>query len=173
MSDLIHVTQVLRDAGLVDTTWFNDYMRDRGTALHRATQLHDEGDLNPDSVDPAIKESLAGYLKFLKEVEPVILAVEEKVEKPKIYQGRLDRRLKINGREGVLDIKGVDMTATRLQVAAYAMTFDRPMARWALLLRVKLGSYKLIEYRERRKDDLDFMAAVRIAAFRRRHGLTS
>ena len=172
MSTLPHVTSILRDAGLVDTTWFTDYMRDRGTALHRACELHDEGDLNPDSVDSAIEEPFGLYLKFLEENKPVILAVEGKVEYSKCYQGKLDRRVKIDNREGVIDLKGQPSPVDRLQLAGYCLTFDRPLVRWNLYLRVG-KNYKLVENKERRKDDADWWAAVRIAAFRRRHGLTS
>lgn len=169
MSDLPHVTAILRDAGLVDTRYFTDFMRKRGTALHRACEYHDKGDLNTSSVDPEIKQPLDGYLKFLKEVEPVVLAVEEHVEMPGHYQGTLDRRLKINGKEGILDIKGQPSKVDPLQLAAYSQCFDRSMARWNLYLRVKEGNYKLVEQKDRHRDDLDFMAAVRIAAWRKRN----
>ena len=169
MSDLSHVTQELRDAGLVDVRYFTEFMRERGTALHLACELHDKGDLDLGSIDPEIKGSFQGYLKFCMEVQPEILAIEEKVEMPGMWCGRLDRRVKINGREGILDIKGQPSKVDPLQLAGYAKTFDRPMRRWNLYLRVKLGDYKLVEHKDTRRDDLDWLAAVRIAAWRRRN----
>ncbi len=169
MSSLPHVTAILRDAGLVDIRYFTEFMRQRGTALHRACEYHDKGDLNPTTIDPEIEQPFMGYMKFLNEVEPVILAVEEQVQYKQIYCGRLDRRVKIRGREGILDIKGQPSKVDPLQLAGYSATFDNPMARWNLYLRVKEGDYKLVEHRDRRRDDADWFAAIRIAAWRKRN----
>ena len=178
MAELAHVTTILRHAGLVETRYFTQFMRERGIALHLACELHDKGDLAPDSIDPEIAESFKGYLKFLKEVQPEILAIEEKVEMPGMWCGRLDRRVVINRREGILDIKGCPSKTDPLQLAGYAMVPQRKahadqlfLARWNLYLRVKLGDYKLVEHRNWRRDDADWLAAVRIAAWRRRNKL--
>ena len=39
------VTQILKDAGLIDTTWYTDEARQRGRAVHLAAQFLDEDDL--------------------------------------------------------------------------------------------------------------------------------
>lgn len=173
MSNLPHVTQILKDAGLVDCSWFTDYMRQRGTALHLACELYDKDDLDLSTLDPEIEAPFRGYLKFLEEVDPEILGIEKHVTYPGIYQGTLDRRviMGVLAREGILDLKGQPSPVDRLQLAGYAMTFPRPMRRWNLYLRVKEGDYKLVEHRDRQIDDKDFMACVRIAAFRRAHGM--
>jgi hypothetical protein len=41
-------TQSLVMSGLVDTTWFTEYGRQRGSAVHTATHYFDEGDLDPN-----------------------------------------------------------------------------------------------------------------------------
>ena len=171
MSDLPHVTAILRDAGLVDTTWFSDYVRDRGSALHKATELYDLAELDLDSVDDAIRLRLQGYDQFLLEVEPEIVGIEEKVMYPGVYQGTLDRRLVINGKMGILDIKSTPSKVDPLQLAGYALTFPNSMARWNLYLGIKEGTYKLVERKEPKADDRDWWACVNIAAFKRRHGL--
>lgn len=171
MSELPHVTSILKDAGLVNTQWFTDHMRERGTALHKAIELHNKNDLNPDSIASQIEAPFAGYMKFLQEVQPEILASEEKVIYSGVYQGTLDIRLRIMGREGVLDIKGQKSPTDRLQVAGYAMTFDRPLSHWNLYLRIKEGDYRLVEHKRIKQDRADWMAAVRIAAWRKKHGL--
>src|SRR5260221_648800 len=101
-----HVTDLLKDAGLIDDQWFQQFDLDRGSALHKATELLDLGDLHWPSVDPVILGRLRQYQRFKDEVKPVILSIEEKViNAPLQYQGKLDRRVKINGREGVIDLK--------------------------------------------------------------------
>src|SRR5262245_41208840 len=101
------VTEVLRDAGLVDTAWYTEESRDRGTAVHLATRYLDEGALDRDSLaDASARARLAQYERFLLEVRPTIHAIEERVFHPIYrYEGTRDRRLSINWREGVLDMK--------------------------------------------------------------------
>jgi len=169
-TDLPHVTDILRDAGLVDVQWFSDHARERGTALHRATELYDLGDLDPESIDPEIAEPFARYVRFVEEVKPEILGVELEVEVPGSYCGKLDKLVRINGREGIIDQKGQPSPADPIQLAGYASTFSRPLARWNLYLRVS-GSYRLVEHTERRKHDAIWRAALTVAAWRREHGL--
>jgi hypothetical protein len=162
------VTDILAEAGLVDTAWFRQFDLDRGSALHRATELLDLGDLDWRSVDPVILGRLRQYQKFKDEVKPEILAIEEKVVNVLYgYQGKLDRRVKIQGREGILDIKGPSQAPWQsLQVGMYTATFQRPMARWTLHLSDDI--YKLIEHKDR--DDWTVAkAAITLAAWRRKH----
>ena len=172
MTDLPHVTAILKDVGLVDTQWFTDYARDRGSALHLATELYDKDDLLISSVVPEILPAFNRYLKFLREMKPEMLAIEKHVTYPGLYQGTLDRNLIIRAKgQGILDIKGGQPSKVdRLQLAGYAMTFPRPMRRWNLYLNVG-ENYKLVEHEDHQGDNADWMACVRIAAFRRRHNL--
>jgi len=48
------VTGIIRAAGLMDVTGFNDYARDRGTAVHKAIELYERGTLDVDSLDEVI-----------------------------------------------------------------------------------------------------------------------
>lgn len=169
MPELPHVTTILKTAGLIDTTWFTDQGRDRGSALHEATHYLDEGDLKWDTVDESIASRLSQYQRFKEQVQPEILSIEEAVTNSSFqYCGRLDRRVRINGREGVLDIKSPSRSPWQaLQVALYALCFDRPMARWTLHLSEE--RYQLIEHRDR-KDYAVAKAAVLLAAWRQKHG---
>ena len=168
MASLPHVTAVLRDVGLIDTTWIPDSARDRGTAVHLATQYLDEGDLDDSSIADEIRPAVAAYQQFLAEVRPEIFAIEETVQGMG-YVGTLDRRLVINGKEGVLDIKGIcEAPWHALQLAAYALTFDRPLRRWSLYLRPE--GYRLIERKDRRRDDAVWRACLTLATWRNEHG---
>ena len=148
---LPHVTALIYAAGLMDLTHFTEAARDRGSAVHKACQFADEGDLDESTVDPRVRPRLEGYRSFIAETAPAIHAIEEPVRNLAYgYVGTLDRRLTLNGREGVLDIKnGVPAPWHPLQLAFYAGCFDRPLRRWGLYLDGE-GHYRLIEYTDRR-----------------------
>jgi len=146
---LPRVTEILKNAGLIESAFFTDETRDRGSAVHAAAHYLDENDLDWPSVDPSVLPRLRQYQKFKDDVKPEILAMEEQVvNEPLQYAGRLDRRVKINGREGVLDLKGPSECAWhRLQIMYYVACFPRQLARWALYL--SDARYKLVEFRGR------------------------
>lgn len=171
-TDLIHVTQVLRDAGLVNTEWFTDHMRERGTALHSAIEFDVAGDLDEATLDPEITVPFAAWRKFRAEMQPEILASELNVEVPGSYCGRLDLLVRINDAEGIVDFKGQPSPSDSVQLAGYACTFDRPLKRWNLYLRIGNG-YRLVEHKDRRRDDSIWRAALVLAAWRREHGLVT
>ena len=166
----LRVTGILRAANLIDVSFASDEARDRGTAVHAATQFLDDGDLDLSSVHEAIAPALARYQEFKAHVQPEILAVEEEVEHSTLrYRGRLDRRIAINGREGILDVKGVFRAAWQgVQLAGYAACFPRPMARWTLHLPSDGTDYRLIEHTDR-DDWRVFQAALSIASWKARH----
>lgn len=165
---LPHVTTILARAGLVDATWFTTEARDRGTALHMAAQFMDDGDLDWNTVAPDVLPRLRAYQRFKDEVKPEILAIEEPVENLALrYCGRLDRRVRINGREGVLDLKSPAFEPWQcLQTALYAACFPRPMARWTLHLADH--RYTLIEHKDRRDWEVA-KAAITLAAWKESH----
>ena len=168
-TDFPHVTSILARAGLIDTQWFKDFDLQRGTALHAATHYLDDGDLNWDTVDPVILGRLRAYQKFKDEVQPEILAIERVVVNPMYrYQGRLDRVMRIKGREGVVDLKGPSRAAWNgLQLVAYSACFDRPMARWNLYL--SDDGYRLVE-QTGRLDWQAFKAALTLVAWKESNG---
>jgi hypothetical protein len=59
------ITQIIADMGLIDTTWFTDHSRERGTFVHRIIEWHLLKELDEDTVD----ESLVGYLNAWKRFE--------------------------------------------------------------------------------------------------------
>ena len=155
---------------MIDTTWFREYDLTRGSALHAATHYLDQGDLDWATVDPVILGRLRQYQHFLDEVRPEILAVEEAVEHA-IYRycGTLDRRLKINGREAVLDIKGPSEAAWNgVQLAGYVACFPGYLLRYNLYLSDE--RYRLVERKDRRDWDV-FKAALVLSAWKEKHGI--
>lgn len=166
-TDLPHVTDILARAGLIDTQWFKEYDLSRGSAVHAATHFLDQGDLSWESVDPVIVGRLRSYQRFLDEVKPIILAIEEGVENTALrYCGTLDRRVMLRGREAVIDIKGPSRAAWQgIQVAMYAACFPRPLARYSLHLSDE--RYQLIEHKDRTDWDVA-KAAITLVAWKER-----
>jgi hypothetical protein len=167
MSGLPRVTDILRRSGLVDDRWFNDHTRDVGTAFHQAAAYLDEGDLAWDSVDPSVIGRLRQYQRFLEEVKPEILSIEQEVRNESLqYCGRLDRRVRINGHEGVLDFKGPGRFAWQsVQLSLYTGCLPAAslLKRWTLHLDDE--NYRLVEHKDRRDWDVA-KAAVTLAAWK-------
>jgi len=168
-TDLIHVTDILHQAGLVDTSWFTEEMRDRGSDVHVACHFLDEGDLSFESLTPPVLARVRQYQQFLDDVKPEILSIEEQVENAALrYCGTLDRRLRIGGVEGVLDIKGTAILSWHaLQLSLYAGCFTQFLRRWNLYLFD--DRYKLVEH----KDPTDWQtakAALTLAFWKEKHG---
>lgn len=172
---LPHVTEVLRDAGLVNLEWCTEEHRDRGTAVHLATRFHDEDDLDRDSLEPTVQVRLASYERFLREVGAEIVpdAIERYVESLTFgYCGTFDRLVRIKGVLGILDIKGTAKSAWHgAQLAAYQAAHPQhngePVRqRWNLYLHD--DDYRLVE-RNDRDDWPVFKAALTLTNWKRRN----
>jgi hypothetical protein len=60
------VTEVLRDGGFIDTSFFTEEGRDRGSRVHEACHLHDFSKLGDDLPDD-IRGRVEAYQRFLDE----------------------------------------------------------------------------------------------------------
>lgn len=58
------VTAVLRAEGFIDTTWFDDWSRDKGTAVHLACHYDDLECLDEGALDPVIVPYLEAWRRF-------------------------------------------------------------------------------------------------------------
>ena len=160
------VTQILQAAGIIDTQWFTDEARDRGTAVHAACEYYDQGELDESSVDPAI----AGYLDAYKSWQALngrdCTWIERSVsDQRKLYAGTPDRILTTQPR-AVVDIKtGQPQDWHRLQLAAYVNCLHDPFSyqRIGLYLRSD-GEFSVVKYELKNytNDLAVFMAAVKI-----------
>ena len=172
----MRVTETLhRNGPIIDTAHFTEYHRERGTGVHRACQLWDEGDLDEGSLTPDIAPRFAQYVAFRHELRPEIIATELEVRHPVLgYEGRLDRVMKINGRLGVVDIKGpTENPWHALQLAAYSQAYGsmrgvlRGLARWNLYLHDDRS--RLVERTDRHDFEV-FYAAHTVAQWREKNG---
>jgi len=163
------VTQAISGAGLVDSRWFDDYSRDRGTAVHLATELWDKGTLDEDTLDPVIVPYLEGWKLFTAETGAVwdITGIEQRVfSTSHRYAGTLDRIGTVNGRRTLADIKtGLSNSRnTALQLAAYCHAIGEVCDRMAVHLPGD-GKYKLSLYKieDQIRDFHVFAAALTVA----------
>ena len=159
----MRVTNILKACGLIDTAFMDEAAMKRGEYVHLACELDDKGDLDESTLDPLVDPYLAARRLFRKEQNPDILTIEEEVKHSHYgYEGRLDRRAMMDARECVLDIKtGQPAEWHSLQLAGYALCFDRPHARFGIYLSND-GRYKMTEYKDR-KDYEVWKACVTLA----------
>lgn len=164
-----HTTDILREAGLVDVQWFTADMAERGTAVHLACQHLDEGRLDEATLADNVRLRLAAYRKFLREVNPRIVAIEQRVQHEALrYCGTLDRIVEIGGYGGVLDLKGPAKAAWQgVQCEAYRRCVDWTPKRWTLHLAD--DGYTLVEHKDR-ADWGAFCAALSIYQWKERNG---
>lgn len=133
-----------------------NWKRDLGIAVHKACQLFDLGQLDEESLDPAIVPYLEGYKTFLVDYEPTWDGIEQIVFEPTArYAGTLDRVGRTKDGPTLIDIKTsakIQPTAA-LQLWAYRMAYDPtatpdlavvqllPTANYTFKLFTNYGSY--------------------------------
>jgi len=173
------VTQVL-PSPIVPTTHMQldmEYARQRGQAVHLATELYDLGDLDEDSMDPVIVPYLDAWEKFLIDSDFHVSDIEARVYSERNrYAGTLDRSGTINGGKAILDIKAVHKLSptTGLQTAAYEDAYrkDRrckPARRFAVQLKPD-GAYVMREYTD--TSDLSvFLSYLQIHNWEQTYGI--
>jgi len=123
---LAHCTSILADANAVDSTYWDEDCRNRGSAVHKAIQYAAEGDLDYESID----ESIAGHVKahsvFTKTSGFKPLLIEAPGYHPRyLYGATPDSVGFLNGKLGVLEYKSGKVEKwTGLQLAAGAEVIE-------------------------------------------------
>ncbi len=172
----VSVTQVLDATGHKCKFYKEGHYKDRGTAVHFVTELHDQGELD----EPLFRQNdlllppplricgfYDGWCEFLADTRPEIIYLEKRVFSPALnVAGTIDRVIKLAGQYGVLDLKtGTLPESAAVQTAGYSLIlFDGQIPpsgwmRWALQLKAN-GKYKLKPYTSGR-DYLQFIKAVK------------
>lgn len=140
------VTEILVGAGIIDTQWFDETSRWRGSAVHLACQFDDEGELDEERLDPQLAGYLAAYRKFKRETGFVPQVIEEPVFHPAMgYAGTPDRIGQIGEVSCLIDLKtGQQNKATLYQLTGYAACLPSPMLYLRAEVRLKAnGSYSI------------------------------
>ena len=149
---VISVTEALEAAGLVDTKWFTDFGRRRGSAVHKASQYLIEGSLDLNSIDPKIQGYLNAYQAFASDTGFKPLETERRVWSPtRRFAGTLDLLGNLDNRFAILDTKtGKLMAVTGIQLTGYADAYqEETQLIVSKLIGLKLnidGTYKMRQY---------------------------
>lgn len=162
------VTQVLADMGLIDSTYFTEYSRERGTFLHRIIQWHLSGELDENTIDPAIRPYFDAWLKFESEADYVSDACEKAMASvPYRFAGTVDHVGHLNGHPALIDTKsGAPIPATALQLAGYEILIKIPGIKRFSLQLTNTGKYKLTEFKNR-SDRGVFLSALSLYFWKR------
>ena len=165
------VTSILKAAGLIDATWFNDYARDRGTLVHEACALYDRDDLDEQSLDPELEPYVRAWIKFRADSGFAPELVEHIVSNPlRGYAGKLDVTGVMNGHKYVIDRKsGAVQAWAGIQLAAYEACLPCPHKRAAIELDSD-GKYRLIEYTDRNDFNV-FLSALALTNWKHNKGV--
>lgn len=127
------VTGILEAAGLIDYSFIPPATRNmalaRGSAVHLATAIDDEGDLDFEALDPALVPYVEGWRKFRRDTGFTPDQIEHRgFHRTHLYAGTKDRRGTFPDKSSKydLDIKcGKAQPWVWIQLAAYqAMEAD-------------------------------------------------
>ena len=163
------VTQVLKP--LQDFSTIPEDILERsanfGVAVHLATALWDQNDLDMDSMDVAIVPYLEAWKRFRDETKITFEAIETQVVSEKYrYAGTLDRIGFLNEKATVIDIKtGVVNPTIGVQLAGYLVAWNEAhvlkVTRRASVSLRKDGSYRL-DFWDDKSDWATFLSLLQI-----------
>lgn len=151
-----------------------EYARQLGTAVHKATELYDAGDLDESTVPDVVQPYLDAWIRLRRELPFEILGMEKRVFHPAHrYCGTYDRLVKFDGRRCMWDIKTGELYPSYgPQTAAYKNAEEKESGkriegRHAIQLRDD-GTYRIHEMKD--PDDWPvFLSCLTLYNFRNKH----
>lgn len=150
------------------------YARALGSAVHRATELDDQGLLDERTVAIQVQPYLEAWRKFRRDKKFAPTAMEQRVFHPKLhYAGTFDRIGLMGSKPTLLDIKSGEVWPSHgPQTAAYAAAYhatalDKLEQRVVVQLRDD-GQYR-VHYMEDSSDWGTFLACLTIHKFKARN----
>lgn len=166
------VTQILVEAGIINTRWYTEWARHRGSTVHKVLEFLVKGTLDLNSVDDRIVGYIDAYNRFCEDTGFICDEVERRVwNMTAQYGGTLDQLGGTDKYRAIVDTKtGPLMDPTGLQLTGYAKAiYDETGAYPERLIGVQLnvdGSYRMRRYVP---DFLAWDACVRVAWWKREH----
>jgi hypothetical protein len=136
------ITQILKAEGFINTDWYDEWSRDKGSMVHLACHYDIAGELDEDSLDDEIRPYLAAFRKFMA-----------------------DSGLKVERSE----VPGVNTTHLYCGTPDIVGCFPKPTAarRFALELN-KEGKYKLIPHTDQNDFNV-WLSAVACYRWKQNH----
>jgi len=163
------VSEILCQHAGVDRSYFDDWSRDRGTAVHKAIEFWIDGRLNWSTVDERIKGYVDAALLFINDSGAQLgpgTYVERPVWHPVMrYAGTPDFISTIFGQDTLVDWKSGGIGAAGIATALYEMAariafpVQKPRRRMAVQLHEN-GTYKKADL----SDGFDFNYAASAAS---------
>ena len=175
--ELISVTTVLREAGLIDTRWYNDEAALRGTTVAIATMIGDEGGLDRAAVPEQWRGYVAAWERFKGEVGFVVQCAEYVVSNQAMgVAGKIDRvgcfHMSARDRgDWILELKtGAQEEWHWLQLAGYRECVDFS-CQVAVVYLKEDGGYTFVrrDFSQHLRDRETFKAAVKMTQWKRRY----
>ena len=169
------ITEVLRDQGLQDTTYYNRSAMERGSAVHEAIMLITRGMLGVADFDGSeIKGYVHAWQQFIDDTGAEIEDAERLVGDDTLgYCTHVDAVIKLQGKRTVFDYKTGQLAPWHgIQLAAGSLILDVRHRR--ILHLGKDGKYKLHDgYRSDAFDsrvwDKTWIAAITLYWWKRRY----
>lgn len=157
---MVSVTELLVAEGFIDTRYFDDYGRDRGTHVHTAIHYYDTGCLDEDALDTVLVPYLTAWKRFLKESKFEVIESEVRLYNGQ-FTGKPDKVGLLEGIPTIVDAKsGAIAPWTALQLAGYEILKGSPHKRVAVRLKPD-GTYSIKEFNDR-QDSQIFRAILAI-----------
>lgn len=168
--ELIAVSDILKEAGIVETRFFTKEGSDNGKRRHKICELYSLGTLDWGSVEPVDLPYLDGCIKFLEERRVEVQYTEKMSYHRKYrYAGTADLLCAIDGAPWVIDYKtGKPARWHNLQLILYGLMFTAEGQKpnlGCVYLNDK-GTYKFKEYDY--ADEVYALSALNVAKWKRR-----
>lgn len=172
---MLRVTEILREAGMVDYSFSNEEAMTRGTYCHTATVMIDRGTLDWEGLDDTLRPFCEAYAKFCRDVNPEVILSEQRFDHPQYqYTGQVDRIFRIGGKMAnsatwLVDLKtGSPVPAVDLQVAAYReLPHGHTITKCCVLYLRNDATYRLVESKDHRRNFNIFLAALSVVRWRK------
>lgn len=164
------VTEILKplytDLRFVDRDLL-DFAGSRGTAVHKAVELHVLGDLDYGSLQGDVAEYFEQYLKFELDTGFKPVVSELRVSSKMGYAGTLDLAGYLNGKMALVDLKTTASLskAVALQTAAYQRAMNETTdhkAETRFALRLGRDRYQLQAYKNDAQDFASFLGFLSV-----------
>ena len=120
------VTQCLREAGLIDESWYSLAAAERGTFVHQACALYDRDELDMSTLDTKLAPYVEAWAKFRAQAKVEMVIVEQPYYSFEHgFAGTIDRAwVDIGKRFVVADIKSGALPKLPLQLAGYSILIN-------------------------------------------------
>lgn len=177
------VTQILKEASLVDLSHINAGMLNRaskfGDAVHLACHLYNINDLNDSTLDPKLRPYLDAWIKFLKDLHITITDSEKPIASRKFWVAGTPDDIGCNEIKNLIEIKtGEMLPVVAIQTGAYEGIYNEGKPR-ADKIRNRIvvqlcddGNYKLAPDKWFSRSDWSaFLACLTVMNIKRKWGI--